>query len=107
MVRGSERSLTSGWNTILRVSVGSSSDNCLSLLLDTSWVACRWYNIWDIGAGNVIGDTVGDGRDRGSWDSKKLADVDIVDEAEEEGLAAGISSALGQTEGCRSCEREF
>jgi hypothetical protein len=81
--------LTGGWDTVLRVGVGSSSDDVLSLLFNTSWVACGWNDVWDAGAGNVIGDKVGDRRDRGGWDGEQLADISIVDEAEEEGPAAG------------------
>ena len=84
MAWGSERSLTGGWNTVLRVGVGSSSDDSLSLLYNTSWVACGWNNTWDVGAGNVVGDEVSDGRNRGGWDGEELADVNIVNEAEEE-----------------------
>ena len=91
---GSERSLTGGWDTVLRVGMGGSIDDSLSLLLNTSWVACGWNNVWDVGAGNIVGDEVSDGRDRGGWDSKELADVNIVDETEEEGLAAGLGLAL-------------
>ena len=81
--------MTGGWDTVLRVGVGSSSDDGLSLLLNTSWVACGWNNVWDAGAGDVVGDEVSDGRERGGWDGEQLADVSIVDEAEKEGLAAG------------------
>ena len=96
--------MTGGWNTVLRVGVGSSRDDVLSFLVNTSWVTCGWNNIWDIGAGNVVGDAIGDGRDRGRWDGEQLADVNIVGQAEKEGLAARIGSALGQAEGCSSCE---
>lgn len=40
------------------------SDDVLSLLLYTSWVACG-RNVRDVGARNVVGDEVGDGRKRG------------------------------------------
>ena len=99
--------MAGGWDTVLRVRVGSSSDYGLSLLLNTSWVACGWNNVWDVGAGNVVSDEVGDRRDRGGRDGKKLADVNIVDEAEEEGLAARLGSALSQAESCGSCERNY
>ena len=88
---------SSGWR-------GRSSDDSLSLLLNASWVACGWNNVWNVGASNIIGDEVGDGRDRGGWDSEELTDINIVEETEEEALAAGLGLALSQAEGCDSCK---
>ena len=102
MAWSSERSLTSGWDAVFWVGVGSSSDDVLSLLFHTGWVTCGWNNVWDVVAGNVVGDKVSGRRERGGWDGEQLADVSIVDETEKEGLAAGYGLALGQAEGCGS-----
>lgn len=107
MAWGSERSLTGGWDTVLRVGMSSSSDDALSLLIHTSWVARGWNNAWDVGAGNVVSDEVGSRRDRGGWDGEELAGVNIVDETKEKALTAGIGSALGQAEGCGSCKGNY
>ena len=107
MAWGSKRSLTGGWDTVLRVGVSSSNDDVLPLLLNASWVACGWNNVRDVGAGNVVSDEVGDGRKRRGRDGEELANIYIIDEAEEEGLATGIGSALSQAKGCSSCEGNY
>jgi hypothetical protein len=75
--------------------------------LNASWVNCSWNDGWNIRAGNIIGDEISDGRDGGGRDGEQLAGVNIVDEAKEEALAAGMVIALDLAEGCGFCERSY
>lgn len=105
VIWGSERCLTSSWDTVLRVIVGGSRDDVLSLLVNTGWVACGWNDRWDVRTADVVSDEIGGRRDRRGWDRKELAGVGVVNEAEEEALAAGIGLALGQAKSRGSCEK--
>ena len=92
------------WDAAHRVSIASTSVAIICRLLNASWVACGRNDRWDISAARVVGDEIGDGRDGGGWDGEELAFVNIIDEAEEEALAAGLGNALGHAEGGSFCE---
>jgi hypothetical protein len=86
--------LTDSGDAVLRVSVGGPRYEVLSLLVNTSRIACGWNDRWDVGTADIVSDETGDRRDRRGRDRKKLAGVDVVNEAEEEALAAGMGIAL-------------
>jgi hypothetical protein len=141
---GGERSLIGSWDAVTWVSVSSSSDDILSRLLNTSWVAFGWnrsltgsrvtayclrlgsssagilcrllntrwvargrHDRWDIGAGQIISDEIGNRRDGGGGDGEELAGINVINEAEEEALAAGLGSTLGHAEGCSFCKESY
>lgn len=95
VVWGSKRCLTGSWDAVLRVIVRGPRDYVLSLLVNAGWVACGWNDSWDVGTVDIVSDEIDGRRDSRGWDRKKLAGVDVVNEAEEEALAAGMSLALG------------
>jgi hypothetical protein len=106
VVWGSKRSLTGSWDAVLRVIVRGPRDDVLSLLVNASWVACGWNDSWDVGTVDIVSDEIDGRRNSRGWDRKKLAGVGVVNEAEEEALAAGMSLALGQAQ-CRSSCRKY
>lgn len=101
----SERCLTGNWDAVLRVIVGGFRGDVLSLLVNTSWVACGWNDRWNIRTADVVSDEIGGRRDRRGWDREELAGVNVINEAEEEALATGMDLALGQAKSCGSCEK--
>jgi hypothetical protein len=95
--------LAGRWDAVLGVGVGSSRDDVLSLLLDSCWVLCGGDDGWNVGAAGSVGHEVGGWREGRSRDGEELAGVNIVDESEEEALAAGMGIALGHAKGCGGC----
>jgi hypothetical protein len=94
IVAAGSTALSSSVATLLLSSVG-----LVAWVGESTWVCSGGNDGWDARAADIVSDHVGLGRKGSSCYGVEHAFISAIDEAEEEGQAAGISLALSSAKG--------